>query len=170
MKLIQRTLLAVVLAALAGCGTLELPSVGRPADSGSAGGGIVERPATGASGKLKPMPLRTFSVSTQCKFKDETGNFGSATVEVVNSKVNAFKAEVTMPKRGTCRYDLAQFRQTQALPSVELTGARDCRVHMWEQGEQITVAFANCHTLCSPASAHDYVWPLLIDKSTGRCD
>ena len=44
-----------------------------------------------------------------------------------------------MPRRGTCRYDLAQFRQTQALPSVELTGARDCRVHMWEQGEQITV-------------------------------
>jgi hypothetical protein len=35
---------------------------------------------------------------------------------------------------------------------------------MWEQGEQITVAFANCHHLCSPSSAHDYVWPLLIDK------
>ena len=74
------------------------------------------------------------------------------------------------PKRGTCRFDLAQFRQTQALPSVELTGARDCRVHMWEQGEQITVAFANCHHLCSPASAQDYVWPLLIDKATGQCD
>ena len=168
MKPIQRTLLAAAVAALAGCGTLELP--GHPADDGTAGGGIVERPATGTGGKLKPMPLRTFSVSTQCKFKDEAGNFGSATVDVVNSKVNAFKAEVTMPKRGTCRYDLAQFRQTQALPSVELTGARDCRVHMWEQGEQITVAFANCHTLCSPASAHDYVWPLLIDKSTGHCD
>ena len=38
------------------------------------------------------------------------------------------------------------------------------------KGEQITVAFANCHNLCSPASANDYVWPLLIDKSTGHCD
>jgi len=41
---------------------------------------------------------------------------------------------------------------------------------MWEQGEQITVAFAGCHHLCSPSSAHDYVWPLLIDKPTGQCD
>jgi len=160
---------SLAVALLAGCGTVE-QIVHRPEGAPPARGQEPSAPVARPSGKLKPMPLRTFSVSTQCKFKDETGNFGSATVEVVNSKVNAFKAEVTMPKRGTCRYDLAQFRQTQALPSVELTGARDCRVHMWEQGEQITVAFANCHTLCSPASAHDYVWPLLIDKSTGRCD
>lgn len=157
-------LLAATTATLAGCSTLELPALGKSE------GGIVERPASRTEGKLKPMPLRTFSVSTECRFKDETGNFGSATIDVVNSKVNAFKAEITMPKRGTCRYDLSQFRQTQALPSVELTGARDCRVHMWEQGEQVTVAFANCHQLCSPASAQDYVWPLLIDKASGRCD
>ena len=39
-----------------------------------------------------------------------------------------------------------------------------------EQAEQITVAFADCHQMCSPSSAHDYVWPLLIDKATGQCD
>jgi hypothetical protein len=32
------------------------------------------------------------------------------------------------------------------------------------------VAFADCHQMCAPASAHDYVWPLLIDKATGQCD
>ena len=116
------------------------------------------------------MPLRTFTVKTDCRFKDETGNFGKAIVDVQESKVRTFNVEMTMPKRGSCRYDLAQFRQTQALPSIELTGARDCKVRMWEQGEQITVAFAGCHHLCSPSSAHDYVWPLLIDKPTGQCD
>ena len=168
MKHVLRIGLATALLALSGCSVVDTI---RPA---TREGGIIERPAgspaSSPSGRLKPMPLRTFSLSTQCRFKDETGNFGSATVDVVNSKVNAFKAELTMPKRGTCRFDLAQFRQTQALPSIELTGARDCRVHMWEQGEQITVAFANCHHLCSPASAQDYVWPLLIDKATGQCD
>ncbi len=168
MKHVLRIGLATALLALSGCSVVDTIR------SGSSEGGIIERPsgspASSPGGRLKPMPLRTFSLSTQCRFKDETGNFGSATVDVVNSKVNAFKAELTMPKRGTCRFDLAQFRQTQALPSVELTGARDCRVHMWEQGEQITVAFANCHHLCSPASAQDYVWPLLIDKATGQCD
>ncbi len=165
----KRLLVLATAAALAGCSALApLPS--RPGrDAGGSAG--TEAPTTGgASGRLKPMPLRTFSVSTECRFRDETGNFGNATVEVVNSKVNAFKAELTMPKRGSCRFDLAQFRQTQALPSVELAGARDCRVHMWEQGEQVTVAFANCYHLCTPASAQDYVWPLLIDKATGRCD
>ncbi len=163
----KRLLVLANAAALAGCSVLPLPS--RP---GRDAGGSVEPPAASGttSGRLKPMPLRTFSVSTECRFRDETGNFGNATVEVVNSKVNAFKAELTMPKRGSCRFDLAQFRQTQALPSVELAGARDCRVHMWEQGEQVTVAFANCYHLCTPASAQDYVWPLLIDKATGRCD
>ena len=168
MKHVLRIGLATALLALSGCSVVDTIR------SGTREGGIIERPAgspaSSPSGRLKPMPLRTFSLSTQCRFKDEAGNFGSATVDVVNSKVNAFKAELTMPKRGTCRFDLAQFRQTQALPSVELTGARDCRVHMWEQGEQITVAFANCHHLCSPASAQDYVWPLLIDKATGQCD
>ncbi len=168
MKHVLRIGLATALLALSGCSVVDTIR------SGTREGGIIERPAgspaSSPGGRLKPMPLRTFSLGTQCRFKDETGNFGSATVDVVNSKVNAFKAELTMPKRGTCRFDLAQFRQTQALPSVELTGARDCRVHMWEQGEQITVAFANCHHLCSPASAQDYVWPLLIDKATGQCD
>ncbi|WP_300437541.1 hypothetical protein [Zoogloea sp.] len=168
MKHVLRIGLATALLALSGCSVVDTI---RPA---TREGGIIERPAgspaSSPSGRLKPMPLRTFSLSTQCRFKDEAGNFGSATVDVVNSKVNAFKAELTMPKRGTCRFDLAQFRQTQALPSIELTGARDCRVHMWDQGEQVTVAFANCHHLCSPASAQDYVWPLLIDKATGQCD
>lgn len=172
MKHVLRIGLATALLALSGCSVVDTIR------SGTREGGIIERPsgspnsspASSPNGRLKPMPLRTFSLSTQCRFKDEAGNFGSATVDVANSKVNAFKAELTMPKRGTCRFDLAQFRQTQALPSIELTGARDCRVHMWDQGEQVTVAFANCHHLCSPASAQDYVWPLLIDKATGQCD
>ena len=116
------------------------------------------------------MPLRTFTVSTQCSFKDETGNFGRATVDVQDSKVRALAVELVMPRRGTCRYDLTQFRQTQALPSVELAGGRACRIRMWEQGETITVSFANCPQHCNPASATDYVWPLLIDRPTGQCD
>ena len=165
--LLRRLTLAGLLAGLAGCSALpplELP--GRQPDTG----GITERPASGGKARLKPMPLRSFSVNTQCNFRDETGNFGKATVDIASSKVNALKVELTMPKRGSCRYDLASFRQTQALPSIELTGPRNCRIHIWEQAEQITVAFADCHQMCSPSSAHDYVWPLLIDKATGQCD
>lgn len=160
------------LALLAGCAGLESQGPGaRPAESAPAPREpSAASPLPAPSGKLKPMPLRTFTVSTRCNFRDEVGNFGKALVDVENSKVKAFNVELVMPKRGTCRYDLAQFRQTQALPSIELSGKNNCRVRMWEQGEQVTVSFADCHNLCAPASAHDYVWPLLIDKPTGKCD
>ncbi len=166
MPTLRHLALAGLLAGLAGCSTLpDLAPGGDRTGPGSA----ADAPAAG-KGRLKPMPLRTFSVSTQCNFRDETGNFGKATVDIANSRVNALKVELTMPKRGSCRYDLASFRQTQALPSVELAGPRDCRIHIWEQANQVTVAFADCHQMCAPASAHDYVWPLLIDKATGQCD
>ncbi|WP_374489559.1 hypothetical protein [Zoogloea sp.] len=135
-----------------------------------------EAPATvpGASPELgrptKPMPIRTFSVRTECSFRDETGNFGDAQVDVDESRVKALKVNLTLPRRGQCHFDLAQFRQTRFLPSVELAGPGKCRIHMWEQQSQISVAFDGCHSMCSPASAHDYVWPLLIDQATGQCD
>ena len=161
-------ILAGLLAGLAGCSAL--PQLELPGRQPAAAAGITERPASGAKARLKPMPLRSLSLNTQCNFRDETGNFGKATVNIANSRVDALKVELTMPRRGSCRYDLASFRQTQALPSIELAGPRNCRIHIWEQAEQITVAFADCHQMCSPSSAHDYVWPLLIDKATGQCD
>ncbi len=160
---------SLAVALLAGCGTVE-QIVHRPEGAPAARGQEPSAPVARPSGKLKPMPLRTFTVKTDCRFKDETGNFGKAIVDVQESKVRAFNVEMTMPKRGSCRYDLAQFRQTQALPSIELAGARDCKVRMWEQGEQTTLAFASCYHLCSPPSAHDYGGPWLIDKPTGQCD
>ena len=167
----HRLILGSLLAVLAGCASVELPHLpGTSTPAQQQPGSRVEKPASESTGRLKPMPLRTFTVSTECKFRDETGNFGNAKVDVLNSKVRALNVVLTMPKRGVCRYDLAQFRQTQALPSIELTGSKNCRIRMWEQGEQITVSFADCHTMCSPNSAHDYVWPLLIDKPTGECD
>ena len=160
---------SLAVALLAGCGTVE-QIVHRPEGAPAARGQEPSAPVARPSGKLKPMPLRTFTVKTDCRFKDETGNFGKAMVDVQESKVRAFNVEMTMPKRGSCRYDLAQFRQTQALPSIELAGPKSCRVLMWDQEDQVTVSFDNCHNLCSPSSAHDYVWPLLIDKPTGQCD
>ncbi|WP_374481525.1 hypothetical protein [Zoogloea sp.] len=163
----SRIAAGLAVALLAGCSAVAP----RPSTAPQAPG--EQRPSeapAAPSGRLKPMPLRTFTVATECRFRDETGNSGKATVDVFNSKVRALNVELTMPKRGSCRYDLANFHQTQALPSVELEGPRDCRVRLWEQGEQITVAFAGCHTMCSPSSAQDYVWPLLIDKNTGKCD
>ncbi len=73
--------------------------------------------------------------------------------------------------RGTCRFALADFRQESTVPQVLLRHAKDskCTVRMWrEQGEKITVAFNSCHKSCD-GKAFDYLWPILVESTTGQC-
>jgi hypothetical protein len=114
------------------------------------------------------MPLRTFSVSTQCNFRDETGNFGKATVDIANSKVNALKVELTMPKRGSCRYDLASSARPR--PCRPSSSRRPRLPHHHGSRASRSPWPSPTATPVFPSSAHDYVWPLLIDKATGQCD
>ncbi|NTV11335.1 MAG: hypothetical protein HGA47_11255 [Zoogloea sp.] len=161
-------------ALIAGCAAPpSAPPIETPAETPAAppAPDLVRKPAPPlARHGLKPMPVVPLTVRTTCSFHDDTGYNGTARIEVASSEVRAFAATFEIPRHGSCRFDLAQFYQTARLPSVELTGPQNCRVRMWEQGEQVTVAFSGCHSLCSPGSAHDYVWPILIDRPSGTCD
>ena len=119
-------------------------------------------------GRLKPMPVRPLSIKTDCRFKDEVGYGGSAVLDVSYSEVRAFAATVDVPKRGSCKFDLADFRQVLKEPHVELQARDGCTVRMWEQGEQVTVAFSECAKRCTRGT-FEYVWPILVDRSSGQC-
>ena len=83
--------------------------------------------------------------------------------------VRAFEARVLIPRRGACRFDLRDFRQTRGMPGVELSQREGrCVVRMWEQGERVTVAFQQCERMCS-GLAFDYLWPILADRRDGTC-
>ena len=43
-----------------------------------------------------------------------------------------------------------------------------CTVRMWEQERGVTVAFNGCQARCS-GDAFSYLWPILIDRRSGRC-
>jgi len=116
-----------------------------------------------------PIPARAINVATTCSFRDETGYSGALTLRVEEAQVREFIAEVAIPKRGVCRFNLKAFRQTQALPTVELSHTRDaCKVRVWEQGERLTVAFDTCRKMCS-GDAWPYLWPILNDRRDGSC-
>lgn len=139
-----------------------------PGPAPDAGGIVVPEHPSAARGRLKPMPVRPLTVRADCQFKDEAGYGGTARLDVSYSEVRSFAATVDVPKRGSCRFDLADFKQVQKEPHVELRARDGCTVRMWEQGEQVTVSFTQCASRCSRGT-FDYVWPILVDRPSGRC-
>lgn len=117
--------------------------------------------------KLEPIPERPLNVKTSCRFRDHTGYGGRLDLQVRNDDVRAFRAEVTIPKRGNCRFELKDFQQSSQRP-VALAGGENCEVRVWEQKEHVTVAFRDCRTQCS-GDSFDYLWPILVDARTGKC-
>ncbi|MDQ5904611.1 MAG: hypothetical protein QG672_2205 [Pseudomonadota bacterium] len=124
-----------------------------------------------AGRNLKPMPIKPLNVKTQCTFRDEvTGTRGKLDVQVKEDEVKRFAAEVNIPKRGICRFDIKDFGQIKSQHPVTLNSRNGnaCAVRMWEQGTRVTVAFSDCSVRCE-GNAFEYLWPILIDGKTGRC-
>ena len=126
-------------------------------------------PAATKPAKPGPIPVRPLNVRTECSFRDETGYNGALKLNVAEAKVQAFEAKVNIPKRGACRFDLKDFRQTKELPAIELSQAKGrCIVRVWEQGDRVTVAFQQCEKMCS-GNSYSYLWPILNDRRKGSC-
>lgn len=127
-----------------------------------------ERPAE-RLGKPGPIPVRPLNVKAACAFRDETGYQGAMQLHVAEARVTQFDATVNVPRHGSCRFALKDFRQTGSMPSVTLkaTGSR-CVVRMWEQGRRVTVAFSDCEDMCT-GEAFTYLWPFLADSHDGTC-
>ncbi len=171
--------LALLLAVLAGCATAPQPppppATTAPAAEPPAPQGPVQ-PALRqdtlkhlANRNLKPIPTRPLNAKASCSFKDETGYRGQLQLDVKAAKVEKLHARVEVPKQGNCSFRLADFRQTDTLPIVVLAAKKGaCKVSLWEQGDQVTVAFRDCRAECG-GNAVDYLWPILVDNRKGSC-
>jgi len=118
---------------------------------------------------LKPMADAPITAKAKCSFRDQTGYRGQLSLKMKNTTVEQFAAAVTIPKHGSCSFDLKQFQQT-ASGSIAVLSHKEteCTVRMWTQGRQLTVGFNNCPQQCSGES-FDYLWPILVDAKSGRC-
>lgn len=142
-----------------------LPGLPPPADA-PISDEVLASPSS-AGKRLRPMPWRPLDVRADCRFRDEAGYVTRITLDVAQSKVKAFNADVDIPRRGSCRFD-GPFTQTREKPSIQLRAADGCQVNIWEQGKAVTVGFANCAARCS-RGAFDYLWPIIIDRASGQC-
>lgn len=119
--------------------------------------------------KLTPITGQALNARASCSFRDETGYRGQLELTVRNATVEQLDARVDVPNRGSCQFRLADFRQTDSLPIVVLASQQSaCKVSLWEQGSQITVAFRDCRAECGGDSVN-YLWPILVDSQKGSC-
>jgi hypothetical protein len=122
-----------------------------------------------ANRKLKPIEARPLNARASCGFRDPSGYRGQLKLDVKEASVNRFEANVDVPKHGSCSFKLKDFQQIDRLPNVVLAAKKgDCKVSLWEQEHQVTVAFRDCRAECSGNSV-DYLWPILVDNRKGSC-
>ncbi len=169
---------ALAVLALGGCASVP-PPVGAPAEPGPAARGTVPTPApapaaqpsrgAGGGAAMVGAPAR-LNLTSACTARDEAGYTESIRLQVAEGMVRELQARIEVPRRGTCSFQLADFRQTREAPHVELmsrTGGA-CTVRMWEQQGRLTVAFSDCHDKCS-RGAFEHIWPIQLRAADGAC-
>jgi len=124
-------------------------------------------------GPSTPTPIadRPIDLDGFCEQTEDDGFRERARLLVRANQVQALSWEITVGRRGSCRYELAEFRQTKRRPHIELA-ARDgsgCRLLVWQEPRRITLAHANCASRCVPSSIDDQAWPAMFDPGTGGC-
>lgn len=117
------------------------------------------------------MRAQPISLTMRCAARDERRHTVQADIDVAGGDVRYLRARLAHP-RGACEFALPDFRQTRALPSIELRAINgtECVLRMWEQGPQVVLAYSRCAQYCEPQQAFAEMLPILFDRRVGRCD
>jgi hypothetical protein len=173
-------LLAALSIALLAGGCAERKEAGGTTESAGSGRGTEPAPAVPEKPPIAapttgtapaPIPDRALNIRADCTSRDELGYTEATKLSVANGLVSQLEVGITVPKRGSCRFQLADFRQTRSAPHVELvarSGSR-CATRMWYQQNRFTVAFSDCDEMCTPRGTVDYIWPIELRLSDGAC-
>lgn len=150
-------------------GTPERAPSGRGGQKGSSVD-LGKTPRRAARGGRSTGSRGAISMSGSCKQTEKDGYSEDATVNVTGGKVTSLSWKISVPKRGTCRFNASQFKQTKTSPSVELLARNGsgCKLLMWSDARRITLAHAGCAKFCTPG-VYDKAWPVMFNPKNGRC-
>ncbi len=121
-------------------------------------------------GRPTPIPDRAIDLAGRCEQTEEDGYRENASLRVVDNQVQALSWQLSVGRRGSCRFELADFRQTRSRPHIE-PSARDggrCKLLVWQEPRHVTLAHADCQSRCS-AGIYEEAWPVLFNPRTGQC-
>ena len=124
----------------------------------------------GCASRPTPIAYHPITIDAHCAQREEDGFREQASLTVDDNRVRALDWQLWVGQRGSCRFALADFRQTREKPQVELLakdGSR-CKLFVWQQPGRVTLAHADCEARCT-AGIYDEAWPVSFDPSSGRC-
>jgi hypothetical protein len=128
------------------------------------------RPSAGAKAPPAPIADQKIDLAGSCSQTEEDGYREHATLTVRNNQVQSMAWQLWVGKKGTCKFDFADFAQTKTRPSIELN-ARDgsgCKLVIYQDPRRVTLGFADCQKRCT-GSIYDEAYPVMFDPKTGSC-
>jgi hypothetical protein len=117
-----------------------------------------------------PIADRPIDLVGKCAMTEEDGFREDARLVVRDNRVDELSWQLWVGRRGSCRFELAEFRQTRSRPSIELV-ARDgsqCRLLVWQEPRRVTLAHAGCEARCT-AGIYEEAWPVMFEPRGGGC-
>ena len=129
-----------------------------------------EQAAIPRRGRPTPIPDRRIDLDGRCAQVEEDGYREDASLRVRDNEVQALSWQLWVGRKGGCRFEQGEFRQTRSRPHIEMT-ARDgsgCRLMVWQDPRRVTLAHADCQKRCT-AGIYDQAWPVMFDPASGAC-
>jgi hypothetical protein len=129
----------------------------------------------GAQGATRAAPKRypdrlAGTFNGFCQQREDDGFEERAALRVVRHQVQALTWQTVVGRRGSCTFDLAEFRQTRSRPHLELLASdgTGCRLLVYQDARRVTLAHSNCSQRCTPG-IYEQAWPVMFDPASGRC-
>ena len=150
----------------------RFPSGARSASHASVASAVLLVALLAGCAGTRPAPIadRPIDVAGRCAQTEEDGFREDATLRVRDNRVEALSWQLWVGRRGTCRFELQDFRQVRSRPSIELA-ARDgsaCRLMVWQEPRRVTLAHAGCEARCTPG-IYEEAWPVMFEPGSGAC-
>ena len=149
------------------------PAAAAPDPVSAASAPVAPPPAPQAAApapRRGPIDERRIELNGSCVQTEEDGFREQARLLVRNNEVRLLAWQLWVGRKGSCRFDHADFRQTRSTPHIELL-ARDgsgCKLMVWQDPRRVTLAHAGCQKRCS-GSIYEQAWPVMFDPVSGAC-
>lgn len=124
----------------------------------------------GGPAGVAPIADRPIDLDGRCAQVEEDGFREEARLLVRDNRVDALAWQLWVGQRGTCRFELSDFRQVRSRPSIELADRSGdaCKLMVWQEPRRVTLAHANCERRCTPG-IYDEAWPVMFEPADGGC-
>jgi len=121
---------------------------------------------------VPPTPIadRPIHLDGSCSQAEDDGFRERAVLRVRDNLVQALSWQIWVGRRGSCSFELAEFKQTRRRPHVELAAldGGSCRLMIWQDPRRVTLAHSGCERRCTPG-IYDQAWPVMFDPASGGC-